>query len=198
MEEKILSINIDMGMNYNGIYYACLEKSSEDKYDIKDKSAVCISLPQNSINYSKAGRRLKRHITAGYQREKLAKRLFDEIIDIKSFTEKQQEKLHGLFKNRGFTYFTISNKFEDADDLVINFLKQKSVENKSSIDDQKQKQLQLQAKIQEIYSINETFLNKTINYNDHESTAPGTEPSESVEETNTEDQESDESSEPST
>ncbi len=133
MEEKILSINIDMGMNYNGIYYACLEKSSEDKYDIKDKSAVCISLPQNSINYSKAGRRLKRHITAGYQREKLAKRLFDEIIDIKSFTEKQQEKLHGLFKNRGFTYFTISNKFEDADDLVINFIKQKSVENKSDI-----------------------------------------------------------------
>lgn len=133
MEEKILSINIDMGMNYNGIYYACLEKSSEDKYDIKDKSAVCISLPKNSINYSKAGRRLKRHITAGYQREKLAKRLFDEIIDIKSFTEKQQEKLHGLFKNRGFTYFTISNKFEDADDFVINFIKQKSGENKSDI-----------------------------------------------------------------
>lgn len=133
MEEKILSINIDMGMNYNGIYYASLEKSSEDKYDIKDKSAVCISLPKNSINYSKAGRRLKRHITAGYQREKLAKRLFDEIIDIKSFTEKHQEKLHGLFKNRGFTYFTISNEFEDADDLVIDFIEQKSVENKSDI-----------------------------------------------------------------
>lgn len=40
MEEKILLINIDMGMNYNGIYYVCLEKSSEDKYDIKDKSAI--------------------------------------------------------------------------------------------------------------------------------------------------------------
>lgn len=65
MEEKILSINIDMGMNYNGIYYASLEKSSEDKYDIKDKSAVCISLPKpDSIKYSKAGRRSKRHIAA--------------------------------------------------------------------------------------------------------------------------------------
>lgn len=129
---KILSINIDMGMNYNGIYYVFLEKSSEDKYDIKEKSTVCISLPKpDSIKYSKAGRRSKRHITAGYQREKLAKRLFDEIIDIKSFPEKQQEKLHGLFKNIGFTYLTISDEFEQVDDEYIDYIDKISADNEN-------------------------------------------------------------------
>lgn len=133
MNDKILSINIDMGINHNGIYYASLEsaKSSEEKYILKDKSAVCIN--KGDINYSKAGRRLKRHITAGYQREKLAKRLFDEVININDYTKEQQEILHGLFKNRGFTYLTISDEFEQVDDEYINYIEEKINHNQSII-----------------------------------------------------------------
>lgn len=133
MNDKILSINIDMGMNHNGVYYALLESAgnSEEKYVLKDKSAVCIN--KGDINYSKVSRRLKRHITAGYQREKLAKRLFDEVININDYTKKQQEILHGLFKNRGFTYLTISDEFEQVDDEYINYIEEKINNNQSII-----------------------------------------------------------------
>lgn len=115
----------------------------------------------------------------------LLERGIDQFTELKKYIKYVEQEIK-----------TVHELVDEANTIEEEYFK--SVENKSSIDDQKQKQLQLQAKIQEIYSINETFLNKTINYNDHESTAPGTEPSESVEETNTEDQESDESSEPST
>lgn len=133
MNDKILSINIDMGMNHNGVYYALLESAgnSEEKYVLKDKSAVCIN--KGDINYSKVSRRLKRHITAGYQREKLAKRLFDEVININDYTKKQQEILHGLFKNRGFTYLTISDEFEQVDDEYISYIEEKINNNQSII-----------------------------------------------------------------
>lgn len=132
MYDKLLSINIDMGMKYNGVYYALLERQSEEQpYKLMEKSGVCIN--KGDIKYSKAPRRAKRQITATYQREKLAKRLFDEIIGIDSYIKEHQDLLHGLFKNRGFTYITIGEEFDEAEESVIEFIEQKAEENKNDI-----------------------------------------------------------------
>lgn len=132
MYDKLLSINIDMGMKYNGVYYALLERQSEEQpYKLMEKSGVCIN--KGDIKYSKAPRRAKRQITATYQREKLAKRLFDEIIGIDSYIKEHQDLLHGLFKNRGFTYITIGEEFDEAEESVIEFIEQKAEENKNDM-----------------------------------------------------------------
>ena len=52
MNKKTLSINVDMGMHYNGVYYADMDDMGES-LNINNKMAVCISMRKGSLVYSK-------------------------------------------------------------------------------------------------------------------------------------------------
>ena len=113
-----LSIAIDMGAKYNGVFIA---KTDNDK--IVDKKATTIVIEKNSINFSKKSRRENRHKVRNYKRRKLAKRLFWEIYNKNDFSKEQQELLQGLFNNRGYTYISIEDEFENISLATNEYLK---------------------------------------------------------------------------
>lgn len=102
-----LSINIDMGAKNNGVFVA---KIKDDK--IISKEAFNVKIDEKSLNFSKKDRTTIRHAKRNNQRQKLAKRLLDEIININIFLSDEKEFLHGLLKNRGFNYFNIDFDLE--------------------------------------------------------------------------------------
>ena len=102
-----LSINIDMGAKNNGVFVA---KIKDDK--IISKEAFNVKIDEKSLNFSKKDRTAIRHAKRNNQREKLAKRLLDEIININNFSFDEKNLLHGLLKNRGFNYFNIDFDLE--------------------------------------------------------------------------------------
>ena len=102
-----LAINIDMGATNNGVFVA---KIKDDK--IISKEAFNVKIEEKSLNFSKKDRTAVRHAKRNNQREKLAKRLLDEIININNFSFDEKNLLHGLLKNRGFNYFNIDFDLE--------------------------------------------------------------------------------------
>lgn len=115
---KKLSINIDMGAKYNGIF---IVKSDDSK--IIEKSAKCIVIDKNSINFSKVSRRANRHKVRNIKRRKLAKRLLWEILDKENYTKEQQESIQGLLNNRGYTYLSSDDEFDKLQDETMEFFK---------------------------------------------------------------------------
>lgn len=97
---------------------------------------------------------------------------------------------------------TVENEIKTVHDMldeasIIEQQYYQAMGNKIFTTDSSKYQKQLKEKMSQIQVQNETFLNKTINYFENESTPSETEQSESGEESNTENQEQDESSEPS-
>jgi len=115
---KKLSVSIDMGAKYNGIFVAKI-----DGNQIVNKKAKCIVIDKNSINFSKVGRRANRHKVRNIKRRKLAKRLLWEILDRDYFTKEQQELIQGLLNNRGYTYLSTSSEFESLQEESVEFIK---------------------------------------------------------------------------
>lgn len=107
---------------------------------------------------------------------------FSELKEYIKFVEQEIKTIHDLVN--------------EANSIEQDYLK--DLKNKSASSDPRRNRELLQAKIQEIQNQNEAFLNKTINYIDREGTTSVTEQSESADDTNTDDQESIDSSEPST
>ena len=115
---KKLSIALDMGAKYNGVF---ITKVDDDK--IIDKKAKCIVIDKNAINFSKVSRRANRHKVRNIKRRKLAKRLLWEILEKDHFTKEQQELIQGLLNNRGYTYLSTSSEFELLQDESVEFIK---------------------------------------------------------------------------
>jgi len=88
MNNKKLSIAIDMGAKNNGVFIA-----KSDKNNVIEKKATTIIIDKNSINFSKKSRRENRHRVRNYTRRKLAKKLFWEFYDKTNYTKEQQELL---------------------------------------------------------------------------------------------------------
>lgn len=120
-----LSISIDMGAKYNGVFIA---KISENR--IIDKKAECVVIDKNSLNFSKADRRANRHKVRNIKRRKLAKRVLWEILNKNSFTKEQQELIQGLLNNRGYNYISTSVEFDRLEDESAEFLNAKFEELK--------------------------------------------------------------------
>ncbi len=122
---KKLSIAIDMGAKYNGIF---IVKTENEK--IVNRKASCIIINKGTINFSKKSRRENRHKERNYKRRKLAKRLLEELIDFSKYDEKKIELINGLLNNRGYTFLSSSTKFEQLDsetsDFVVSYLSELS------------------------------------------------------------------------
>jgi len=114
-----LSLCIDQGILWNGIYIA---KTSNE--EIIFKKSTCIKLNKNSINFSKKTRRENRHKKRNHKRNKLAKRLIQEFIDFKDFSQLQKEKIFGLLNNRGYTFLNTSSDFKELNQPCLEFFQE--------------------------------------------------------------------------
>jgi len=112
-----LSIAIDMGAKNNGVFIA---KSNDG--NIVEKKATTVVIDKGALNFSKKSRRENRHRVRNYKRRKLAKRLLWEFYDKTKYTKEQQELIQGLFNNRGYTYLSIEDDFEEISLRTIEFL----------------------------------------------------------------------------
>jgi len=115
---KKLSIAIDMGAKNNGIF---IVKSEGSK--ILQKKATNIVIDNNNINFSKKSRRENRHKDRNYKRRKLAKRLLEELIDLKAYSREHKESIFGLLNNRGYTFLSTQSEFEELSSITIEFAK---------------------------------------------------------------------------
>lgn len=116
---------------------------------------------------------------------RLSERGIDQFSELKEYIKFVEQEIK-----------TIHDLVNEANSIEQDYLR--DLKNKSASSDPRRNRELLQAKIQEIQNQNEAFLNKTINYIDREGTTSVTEQSESADDTNTDDQESIDSSEPST
>jgi len=112
-----LSISVDMGAKNNGVFII-----KSDEHRILEKKANCIIINKGMINFSKKSRRENRHKDRNYKRRKLTKRLLKEFVDFSKYTEKQQELILGLLKNRGYTFISTSTEFEKLNDITVEFI----------------------------------------------------------------------------
>ncbi len=107
MQENLIisPIAIDLGSKTTGVYFAdYVAGESPDKIQ---KKGVIYRLEKNSYTYLMEGRTASRHQRRGYQRRKLAKRLF-RLIWIEEFglnwDRDISQSIGFLFNRRGFSY----------------------------------------------------------------------------------------------
>jgi len=118
-----------MGAKNNGIF---IVKSKGNI--IENKKASCIVV--DNINFSKLSRTQNRHKDRNYKRRDMAKKLLDELIDLKSYNKEREELLRGLLNNRGYTFLSTATDFESLSTETIAF----SIKHLKSLSEQKNKE----------------------------------------------------------
>lgn len=112
--KTISPVAIDLGAKYSGVYLSHF--ADADGPSGADKECVLLEVSKNNLDFMLKNRTAKRHQRRGYQRRKLAKRLFRAIlrdaygVGVNDLSRKKREWLNGLFNRRGFTFLTEDNE----------------------------------------------------------------------------------------